>query len=113
MRFSGIVGSATSVEDPPGVWKEVITEATYFGDVLQQTRRLEGPSLVPPVVHGTIALGNSFSIMADADETYENIINFRYVVWRGNRWEITSAEVKRPRIILTVGGVWNGATPTS
>jgi hypothetical protein len=26
----------------------------------------------------------------------------------GTKWKVTEAEVQRPRIILTLGGVWNG-----
>jgi hypothetical protein len=110
MRFSGAVGSATSTEVRPGVWEDVITERTYFGNIIRNTRRLEAPSLVPPVVQGTVALDNSFSIMSDPD-AYENYLNFRYITWEGQRWEITSVEVKRPRLILTIGGLWNGNTP--
>jgi hypothetical protein len=110
MRFSGTVGFATPTQSAPGVWSDVIVERSYQGDVIRDTRRLGAPSLVPPEVAGTISLSNSFSIVADA-EAYEGILRIRYVAWLDQRWEVTDVEVKRPRLILTVGGLWNGDTP--
>jgi hypothetical protein len=36
----------------------------------------------------------------------------RYVEWMNARWKITSIDVKRPRVILTIGGVYNGPIPS-
>ena len=110
MRFHGTVGIAVSTQTAPGVWEDVITERTYQGDVIRNARRLVPPSLVPPELNSDLALENSFSILADA-EAYANYMNFRYVKWEGSFWTITSVEVNRPRLILTVGGQWDGNTP--
>jgi hypothetical protein len=110
MRFYGAVGYANSVEASPGVWVEKITEVTYFGEVIRDSRRLEAPPQVPPTLNGNISLENSFSIMADA-EAYNNFIKMRYVCWEGQNWTITNVEVRRPRLVLTIGGPWNGSTP--
>lgn len=107
MRFFGAVGYATQEESSPGVWKEVITEKSYYGDVVRNSRRLENPSTTPPTLNANVSLENSFSILADAD-AYANFMNMRYVVWEGSYWEVTSAEVRRPRLILTIGGLWDG-----
>jgi hypothetical protein len=110
MRFSGTVGFATPTESTPGVWSDVIVERAYFGDVIRDARRLGAPSLVPPEVAGTISLSNSFSIVGDA-MAYESFKYIRYVNWLGQNWEVTDVEVRRPRLILTIGGLWNGDTP--
>jgi len=110
MRFYGAVGFAESQELSPGVWKEVITEKTYYGDVVRNARRLEAPPMVPPTLNANLAVENSFSIVADA-EAYKNFMKMRYVSWEGSNWTITNAEVRRPRLILTIGGLWNGDTP--
>jgi hypothetical protein len=107
MRFSGTVGFATSTQTSPGVWEDVITEKPYFGDVIRNFRRLEGPSMVPPETNQGVALGNSFSIVADA-EAFGNYQNMRYVLWNGQYWTISDVEVRRPRLILTIGGQWHG-----
>lgn len=107
MRFYGAVGYASLESTAPGVWNEVITEKTYYGDVIQNSRRLEPPSTVPPVTNSGVSLENSFSILADAD-AYANFMNMRYVVWEGKYWIITDVEVHRPRLVLTIGGLWDG-----
>ena len=32
----------------------------------------------------------------------------KYVEWMGTRWKVTNVVVQRPRLILTVGEVYNG-----
>ena len=110
MRFSGAVGYAADAETTPGVWTEVITEHNYYGDVFKMSRRLESASQVPPTTSNNIALGNSFSIVGD-EQAFGNFMNMRYVVWQGSRWTITDVTVQRPRLILTIGDLWNGNTP--
>jgi hypothetical protein len=109
MRFHGTVGYATDTETAPGVWTEVITERTYTGDVLRQARRLEPSAAVPATLNENIALENRFSIVADA-YAYDNFSQMRYVSWNGSVWTITTVEVQRPRLILTIGALWNGNT---
>lgn len=109
MRFSGTVGYAVSTETTPGVWTDVVTEMLYFGDVIRNARRLEPPSQVPPMLNANVALENSFSIVADA-YAYENFADIRYVTWQDKRWTVTNIEVQRPRLILTIGGPWDGNT---
>jgi hypothetical protein len=110
MRFAGSVGYVTPQESVPGVWTDVVTEVTYYGDVIRQSRRLDPPPSNPPQENSDISLENQFSIMAD-EEAYANFKQMRYVVWQGARWRISTVEVRRPRLILTVGGIWNGNTP--
>lgn len=108
MRFHGTVGYGADSETSPGVWQEVITEVEYFGDVIRSARRLENSS-ASPVLNSRIVLDNSFSIMADA-YAYENYANMKYVSWNGSNWTVTSVEIRRPRLILTIGELWNGNT---
>jgi hypothetical protein len=110
MRFHGTVGFATSVETVPGVWNEQITERPYYGTVTRNFRRLGPPPQVPPLTNPTLSLENSISIVGDAN-AYENYEHIRYVRWNGVPWEVTSVEVQRPRLNLSIGGLWNGNTP--
>lgn len=107
MRFYGKVGFANSQETAPGVWKEIITEYDYYGDVIRDSRRLEPGQLV---TNDTIVLGNQFSVIGD-EYAYGNIDSMRYVSWMGKNWVISSVEFRRPRLILSIGGIWNGDTP--
>ena len=54
-----------------------------------------------------LVLNNQLSIVADAYAN-QHFFAIRYVRWMGALWKITNVEVQRPRLLLTVGGVYNG-----
>jgi|SRR3954467_6668370 hypothetical protein len=107
-RFYGEVGYGESVETAPGVWEEDMTEVPYFGDVLRNTRRLEsdGDSVIDDIL-----VNNSISIVAD-DKAIKSFFNIKYVNWMGTSWTVSSVEVRGPRLILSLGKVYNGPKPT-
>ena len=104
-KFYGAIGYGETVETAPGVWEDVIVEHKYYGDVLRNTRRLEDGERL----NNDISVSNSISVMADA---YANnhFFAIRYVEWQGARWVVTDVEVQTPRLILRIGGVYNGPT---
>ena len=104
-KFYGVIGYAESVETCPDVWEEKIIERTYCGDLIRNTRRLDGTAQV----NDNITIGNEISIVSDPYAN-ENFHAMRYVSFMGAKWKITSVEVKYPRLILSTGGVWNGPT---
>lgn len=104
-KFFGEVGYAQSVEVRPGVWKDVITERKYYGDEVRPTRRLDEVEKV----NFDISTNTSLSIMADAYAN-EHFFAIRYVKWAGVYWTVTSVDPMRPRLLLRLGGVYNGAT---
>lgn len=107
-KFYGEIGYGESGESPPdsGVWVDTILEFPYFGDVIRNTRKLEnGESL-----NNDISVGNSISVIAD-QYAFEHFFNIKYVRWAGTLWTVTSVEVKSPRLILSLGSVYNGPTP--
>lgn len=102
-KFYGAIGYGSTEETSPGVWEDIVTERKYYGDVVRNTRQLgEGTTL-----NDNLLIGNSFSIMADA-YAYQNFFAMRYITWAGSLWTVTDVEVKAPRLILRVGGVYNG-----
>lgn len=107
-RFLGEIGYAESVETPPdsGVWVDVITEHSYQGDVIRNTRSLDG---VGERVNPNITLNNSISVVAD-EFAFNHFFKIRYVKWAGVLWTVTNVEVKSPRLILSLGSVYNGPT---
>jgi hypothetical protein len=106
-RYFGKVGYGTSVETKPGVWDDVITEISYFGDVVRNIRQLrEGEH-----VNGDLSVSNSISIVADAYAN-ANFFAIRYVEWAGTLWTVSDVEVRSPRLLLTLGGVYNGPKGT-
>lgn len=114
MKFYGIVGYCETVEeigDRKGNWIDnKITERKYYGDVLRNTRKWEKSA--NDSINDDLNINNSFSILADG-YAYEHFYAMKYVKWMGACWKITNVEVQRPRLILTVGGVYNGPTATT
>ena len=103
-KFYGTIGYAITEETSPGVWKEQIVERNYFGDSLRNiSRRYENSG----GINDNIRISNDISILADAF-AYENFSHMRYVEFMGAKWIIANVEVQRPRLILTLGGVYNG-----
>lgn len=108
-KFYGSIGYAVTAETRPGVWEEQITERTYYGDLVRDTRRLQSSE----TLNDDISIANEISIVADPFAN-ENFYSMRYVVFRGAKWKISNVEVQYPRLILTIGGVYNddnGAAP--
>ena len=97
------MGYAVRRETSPGVHQDIIDERTYSGDVLRaQSNSREGSGL-----NNNLSSSNRISIVADP-YAYEQAHKIRYVVWRGTKWQVTSVEDgQRPRLILTLGGVYN------
>lgn len=102
-KFYGPVGFVHHVEKRPGVWIEEATEGDYSGDVLRQSTRWQHTSKLTDDVE----VSNSISIVADP-YAYENFSTIKYVKWGGAVLAVTSIEVQYPRLILSIGGVYNG-----
>ena len=105
-KFFGKVGFGMTQETSPGVWVDKITERNYRGDITKMVRRLEGSEYL----NDNLTVSNTISILADAFAN-ENLFAIRYVHWAGARWKVSNVEVQRPRLILTLGEVYNGPTP--
>ena len=104
-KFHDKIGYAQTTETAPGVYEEAITERDYYGDIVQNRRLLRAGDQVNP----DISLGNSISIVADA-YAREHFFAIRYAEWSGVRWTVQDVEVQPPRLILHLGGVYNGLT---
>lgn len=101
-RFHGAIGFVETQEGAPGVHNEVATERNYYGDVIRDTGRWErGENL-----NDNLVIDNQISIVADAFAN-SNFQAMRYIKWMGASWKITNVQIQRPRLILTVGGVYN------
>lgn len=106
MKFYGRVGYAANSETSQDVWEDSIIERMYVGDVLSNNRRANNGESV----NDNLDISNRISVVADAF-AYEHFFNMKYVEWMGTLWKIQSVEVQRPRLILSLGGVYNGPTP--
>ena len=101
-KFCGVIGYAVTKETEPGIWEEQIVEVEYFGDVIRNTRRINAPGKV----NDDISISNQISIIADPFAN-NNFHAMRYIVFMGAKWKITEVEVQYPRLILSIGGLYN------
>lgn len=104
-RFNGVIGFAESGRTN-GVWEETIVEKKYKGYILQQTRKAQSNEHILD----DLILNIKISIVADAYAN-NNLFAIRYIKWKGVSWKVTSVEPERPRLICTIGGVYNGPEP--
>ena len=102
-KFYCVIGFAKNVETEPGIWGEQLEEHAYYADLNRNSRALQSSDSV----NDNINLANEVSIVSDpfADQ---NFYNMRYVKIRGIKWKIKNVDVKYPRLILTIGGLYNG-----
>lgn len=101
-KFFGLVGYAETVKTAPGVWEEQIVEYPYYGDLIRNTRQLQSVE----TLNDDINIANEISIVADPFAR-ENFHKMRYVTFMGAKWKISKVEVGYPRLILTIGGLYN------
>ena len=105
-KFYGAIGYALLEESSPGVWIDTIVEKNYRGDIILDQRRFQSSENL----NDNINIDNSISILADA-YAYENLGFMKYIVWNNVAWKIQSFSINRPRIVLQIGGVYNGERP--
>ena len=105
-RYCGMVGFSSTQETTPGVWEEVITERKYYGDISKDFRKNNSSDKVVK----DISLGNLFSIVCDPF-AFENLSFIKYIKYLGIAWTVESVEVQYPRLLISVGGRWNGPYP--
>lgn len=104
-KFCGVIGYEITDESAEniGIWNPMVIERTYFGDITRNTRRLQ----FGDKANGDVIVSNEISIVADPF-AYENFHNIRYVEFMGARRRVDAVEVQYPRLILTLGDVYNG-----
>ena len=103
-KFYGKIGFLETVETVPGVWTESFIEKSYSGEVEQMQRswQPDGNKL-----NGNTTINNRISILADP-YAYQHFGSIRYIKWMNQSWKVTNIAVNYPRLVLTIGGVYNG-----
>lgn len=102
-KFYGKIGYAESKETTPGIWEERIIEREYRGDLIRNTRRMQ----TAESLNDDINISNEISIVADPYAN-QNFHSMRYVEFMGTKWKISNVDVQYPRLILSIGGIYNG-----
>lgn len=107
-KWCGKIGYAISQETEPGIWESAVVEREYFGDISSDRRRRQNSG----EVNDSVNLSNVISIVADPF-AYQNCSNMVYAEIMGTKWKITEIEPQYPRLILTIGGAYNGKQATT
>lgn len=102
-KYYGKIGYAVIEETIPGIYEERIIEREYVGDVIRNTRRLREAAKV----NDDVTISNQISIIADPFAN-NNFHTMRYITFMGSKWKVSEIEVQYPRMILTIGGLYNG-----
>ena len=102
-RFYGKVGYVVDTVTGVDITEQKPYERSYKGELVKNRRKLEnGVSTADDVT-----LANQISIVSDP-YAMDHIFAIRYVKWMGSPWKVTEVEVAYPRLILTIGGLYNG-----
>ena len=104
-KFYGEIGYVMTTETRPGIWEKVVVEKKYTGDIGHFTRRWQNGTQV----NDDIGINSQISIVADS-YLLDNMHCIRYVRLKGAVWEVESIEPQYPRLLLDLGGIYNGET---
>jgi hypothetical protein len=103
-KWFGKIGYEIITQTEPGIWAAGdIVEREYYGDITSDHWRRQNSG----EINDNVTLSNVVSIIPD-QFAYENCSNMAYVEIMGAKWKISDIEIQNPRLILTVGGVYNG-----
>lgn len=102
-KFAGLVTYVVTKETVPGVWAEVAESVTMRGDIIRKGAVVQNGDKV----NDDVVLNHRVSLVAD-DYALGNYQDIKRIQIDGREWNINNIEVQRPRIIVTVGGLWNG-----
>lgn len=106
-RWSGKIGfvdeKETSVDS--GIFEPVPIEKQHYGTILRETKKYQGGY----AVNDNVVVTNRISFVC-SQYSIDNVHNIKYAEFNGRMIKVKSYNIERPRIILTLGGVWNGVT---
>lgn len=101
-KWFGRIGFVETGETATDVWEGDITEKEYSGDTLKSRYRIQSTGNL----NDDIIVVNEISIVADSFAN-ENFRYMRWVEFMGAKWKITNVDVQYPRLILTIGDIYN------
>lgn len=107
-KYKGLIGFVRNEERESGIWEDVVTEKKYRGDILKNNQRFN----VGNTTSGELKITNQFSIVGNS-YAFDHISDIRYLEWRGNRWVVDTVEIEYPRLVMTIGGLYNGPQATT
>jgi hypothetical protein len=103
-KWYGKIGYSETVETVPGVWMPKDTVREYYGDVIRNSTRWAAN---PNSTNDNLTVNSQISIVADAFAN-DKFYSMKWIEFMGAKWSISSVDPQPPRLLLTLGGVWNG-----
>ena len=104
MRWYGKVGYSETVETKPGVYDNQDTIREYYGDIKRNSTRWVTNS---DSTNDDLTVSTQISIVADAF-ALQKFYSIKWIEYMGVRWKVANADPQPPRILITLGGIWNG-----
>lgn len=101
-KWYGKIGFETEEETSPGIWGGVVAHS-YYGEVISNNRNLQ----ITDSVNGAVTVSAKISIVAD-EYARNHFHSMKYIEFMGANWEVATVEPARPRLILTLGGKYDG-----
>ena len=102
------IGFAPSFEQTsPGVYEPIEVVKNYYGELLKNARRLESSGQL----NDNINISNRISILSDP-YARENFHSIRWIKFLGSKWKVNNVDVEYPRLILSIGGLYNDNSTT-
>jgi hypothetical protein len=104
-RFYGKVGFGQTQDQGNGVHGLVVHYRNYYGDETQNYKTTDNSQQV----NSEFRTSTLISIVSDSYAN-ENLSAIRYVEWKGVLWKVAGVDAQHPRLLLRLGGVYNGPT---
>lgn len=102
-RYYGNIGYSQTIETSPGVWSDdQIIVRSYKGDIINNSRQTNNGNKI----NDDINLSMTISIVADRF-AFDNFHNIKYATYYGEKWKVLDVKIQSPRLVLTLGGVYN------
>lgn len=102
-KFYGNVGYAVTEEVRPGVWAPKEQVRPYYGDWIRYNTKFR---VSTDSTNSDVDMPSELSIVAADNYAIEHFSNIRFVEFMGAAWEVISVQPQLPRIILTIGGLY-------
>lgn len=102
-KYSGKIGYAATLETEPGVFTPSIVEKQHYGDIIREAVANRKAFSI----NDTAVINSRLSIIM-TPYMVSNAHKMKYATVDGAKIKITNWEVLRPRVIITLGGAYNG-----
>lgn len=104
MKFSGKAGfRIDDVETEPGVYEPTVVVKPIKGNVVSNhyLHQNSDKSTID-----NVRITNQLSIVAN-QFLNEHISNLMYIEFQGVKWKVESFDIRPPRVVVSLGGVYN------